>query len=74
MNPLITQSGIGGVYMVVISKKKGETKDALFRKFSKIFVEENVVDEIRKRQFYKKPSLVKKEKEKERLQRRHIRH
>ncbi len=55
--------------MVVVSKKKGETKDTMFRKFSKIFVEENVVEEVRKKQFYKKPSLLRKEKEKERLQR-----
>jgi len=53
--------------MVVITKKKGDTKDAMFRKFSRTFIEENVVDEVRKRQFYKKPSLVRKEEEKERL-------
>lgn len=56
--------------MVVVTKKRGESKDAMFRKFSKTFVEENIVDEVRKRLFYKKPSLVRKEKEKERLQRR----
>lgn len=55
--------------MVVVTKKKGETKDALFRKFSKTFVEENVVEEVRKKLFYKKPSLLRKEKEKERMQR-----
>jgi len=54
--------------MVVITKKKGETKDALFRKFSRTFVEENVVEEVRKKLFYKKPSLLRKEKEKERMQ------
>lgn len=51
--------------MVVVNKKKGESKDILFRKFSKIFVEENVVDEVRKKLFYKKPSTVRKEKEKQ---------
>ncbi len=55
--------------MVVVTKKKGETKDVMFRKFSKMFMEENVVEEVRKRLFYKKPSLVRKEKEKERMQR-----
>jgi ribosomal protein S21 len=54
--------------MVVVTKKKGETKDAMFRKFSKTFVEENIVDEVRKKLFYKKPSLLRKEKEKERRQ------
>ena len=56
--------------MVVVSKRKGETKDSMFRKFSKTFFEENVVDEVRKRQYYKKPSLQKKEQEKERLKKR----
>jgi ribosomal protein S21 len=56
--------------MVVVTKKKGETKDSLFRKFSKTFIEENVVDEVRKRLFYKKPSLARKEREKERAKER----
>lgn len=59
--------------MVVVTKKKGETKDSMFRKFTKTFIEENIVDEVRKKQFYKKPSLARKEKEKERAQRRHRR-
>jgi ribosomal protein S21 len=53
--------------MVVIQKGKGESKDNIFRKFSKIFFEENIVNDLRKRQFYKKPSLVRREEEKERL-------
>ena len=53
--------------MVIIQKNKGENKDNIFRKFSKIFFEENIVNDLRKRQFYKKPSLVRKEEEKERL-------
>lgn len=52
--------------MVVITKKKGETKDALFRKFSRIFIDEDIVNTLKKKQFYKKPSLVRKEEEKER--------
>lgn len=59
--------------MVVITKKKGESKESVFRKFTKTFIEENVVDEVRKRQFYKKPSLQRKEREKERLQNKHHR-
>ncbi|PIY68993.1 30S ribosomal protein S21 [Candidatus Roizmanbacteria bacterium CG_4_10_14_0_8_um_filter_39_9] len=53
--------------MVFVSRKKGETKDAIFRKFSKMFMEENIVDELRKKQFYKKPSLKKRDDEKERI-------
>lgn len=59
--------------MVVVKKKKGETKDNMFRKFSKIFIEENIVDEVRNKLFYKKPSIVRKEKEKERSQRKYRR-
>lgn len=56
-----------------MTKKRGESKDSLLRKFTKTFIEENVVDEVRKRLFYKKPSLARKEKEKERAKRRHHR-
>ncbi len=48
--------------MVVIIKRKGETKDSMFRKFTKSFIEENVIDDVRKKQFYKKPSLIRQEK------------
>ena len=60
--------------MLFVSRKKGETKDAIFRKFSKMFMEENIVDELRKKQFYKKPSLKRKEEEKERRKNRFSKH
>jgi len=53
--------------MVVIKRKTGETKDSMFHKFSRMFMEENIVDELRKKQFYKKHSLKKKEEAKERI-------
>lgn len=56
--------------MVVVIKGKGETKDSLFRKFSKIVIEEDIVNTLRKKQFYKKPSLVRKEEEKEKIKKR----
>lgn len=59
--------------MVVVTKKKGETKDSMFRKFSKTFMDEDIVTEVRSRLFYKKPSRLKKEREKERLTRKHTR-
>ncbi|GAB4219617.1 MAG: hypothetical protein Fur009_6640 [Candidatus Microgenomates bacterium] len=55
----------GEDFMVVITKKKGETKDSLFRKFSKTFLEEDIINTLKKKQFYKKPSLARKEEEKE---------
>jgi len=57
--------------MVVVTKKKGESKDSLFRKFSRAFMDEDIVNTLKKKQFYKKPYLIRKEEEKERLKKRH---
>lgn len=54
--------------MVVVTRKKGESKDSLMRKFTKTFIEEDIINQVKKKQFYKKPSLLRKEKEKERMQ------
>jgi ribosomal protein S21 len=50
--------------MVVITKKKGETKDAIFRKFTKLYIEDEIAKQLKDRQYYKKPSQVNKEKKK----------
>lgn len=55
--------------MIVIVKKPNETIESLFRKFSQQVKEENITFDVAKKMFYKKPSLLKKEKEKERLKR-----
>jgi len=55
--------------MIVVVKKQGETKDAFFRKFTKMFREENISFDVSKKMFFKKPSLLKKEKEKDRIKR-----
>jgi len=52
--------------MVYFNKKRKDSKENLFRKFTKTFIEEDIVNEVRKKLFYKKPSLLRKEKEKER--------
>ncbi|MDO8609786.1 MAG: 30S ribosomal protein S21 [bacterium] len=52
--------------MVYVTRKKGESKDSMFRKFTKEFIEEDIVTDVRKKQFYKKPSLVRQDEEKER--------
>lgn len=49
--------------MVLVRKKKGESKDSAFRKFTRAFIEEEIVDEVRSRMHYVKPSQVRKEKE-----------
>lgn len=53
--------------MVVITKRKGDTKDSMLRKFTKTFIEEDMINELRDKQYYKKPSRLKKEKLKDRL-------
>lgn len=55
--------------MVIVIRQKGETADNLFRRFSKMAKEENIVFEVTRKMFYKKPSLARKEKEKDRLKR-----
>ena len=37
----------------------------MLRKFSRMVIEEGIVDEVKDRMFYKSPSLIKKEKNKE---------
>lgn len=56
--------------MVFVVKKKGESKDNLFRKFTRSFIEEDVINDVRKKLFYKKPSLLRKEEEIERIKNR----
>lgn len=53
--------------MIVVDKKKNETTDKLFRKFTKIFREEEIVFDVNRKVFYKSPSVLKKEKRKEKL-------
>ena len=60
--------------MVYVTKRKGESKDSMFRKFTRSFIDEEIVDTLRKRQYYKKPSLKRKEEEKERMKNRSLKH
>jgi len=57
--------------MVLVKKKKGESKDSMFRKFTRMFIQEDIVDEVRSRMYYKRPSQERKEQEKERSKKRH---
>lgn len=58
--------------MVLVVKRKGETKDSMFRKFTRSFIDEEIVDTLRKKMFYKKPSLKRKDEEKERMKNRSL--
>lgn len=51
--------------MVSVKKKRDQSKDSMLRRFSRMVMEEGIIDEVRDRMYYKSPSLVKKEKTKE---------
>lgn len=44
---------------------KGQSKDSAFRRFTKLVMEEGIVEEVRERMFYRSPSEIKKEQSKE---------
>lgn len=52
--------------MVFVKAKKGESTDSLIRKFMRKISEEQLMQKIKDRQFYKPPSEVRKEKAKKR--------
>lgn len=46
--------------MVFIKKQPGDSADAMIRKFSRKVMSEGIIHEMKKREFYLKPSLRKK--------------
>ena len=56
--------------MVVVKAGPTDTSDSLIRKFSKKVMAEGLLTEMKKREYYQKPALVRKEKKAE-LKRRH---
>ncbi len=46
--------------MVIVKKGPGESTDSLIRKFSKKVFNEGILAELKKREFYQKPSLRRK--------------
>lgn len=57
--------------MIVIVKKKGETTDKILRKFTKMFRDDDIIFDVNKKVFFKKPSLLKKEKLREKMKKQH---
>lgn len=47
----------------VVKKKPGQTEDQLIAQFRKKVLNEEIIDEIKKREFYQKPSRERYEKE-----------
>jgi len=55
--------------MVVVTKKRGENTDSVLKRFTRVTKEENISWDVAKKKFFLKPSLLRKEKQKERLRR-----
>ena len=53
----------GGVFMVVVKKMPGDSDDSVIRKFTRKVINENILGEAKRRKFYLKPSLAKKQKQ-----------
>ncbi len=51
--------------MVSVKKRRDQSKDSMLRRFSRMVIEEGIIDEVRDRMYYKSPSLIKKERTKE---------
>jgi small subunit ribosomal protein S21 len=48
--------------MVVVKKMPGDSDEALIRKFSRKVISEGIIQEAKRREFYLKPSLARKQK------------
>lgn len=47
---------------IIVKAGPGDTSDQLIRKFKKKIQQEQILTELREKEFYKKPSLIRKEK------------
>lgn len=48
--------------MIVVKKMPGESDESLIRKFTRKVITEGILQEVKRRQFYLKPSLARKQK------------
>lgn len=51
--------------MVVVKKQPGESDESVIRKFSRKVLNEGILQEAKRREFYLKPSLARKQKKEE---------
>lgn len=56
---------------IVVKKKQGETKEELIARFRKLFLEEGIIDKVKEKTAYVKPSRRRYEKRKEREAKKH---
>lgn len=50
---------------IVVKAKKDESTDSIIRKFKKKVLNEDILTEVRKREFHQSPSVIRKEKKNE---------
>lgn len=48
--------------MVKVIAQPGQSSDAVIRAFQKKVLSENILDELKKREFYQKPAIIRKNK------------
>ncbi len=56
--------------MVVVKAQPGDSSDSLIRKFNKKVLAEGILQELKKREYYQKPALVRKLKKAEQKKKR----
>lgn len=59
--------------MTVVKAQPGDTTDSLIRKFTKKVLSEGILQDLKKREYYQKPSEKRKEEKKERERRKFTR-
>jgi ribosomal protein S21 len=50
---------------IIVKAKKDESSDGVIRRFKKKVMNEDVIEEVRKREFHKSPSVLRKERNNE---------
>jgi ribosomal protein S21 len=50
---------------IIVKAKKDESADGVIRRFKKKVMNEDVIEEVRKREFHKSPSVLRKERNNE---------
>ncbi len=50
---------------IIVKAKKDESPDGVIRRFKKKVLNENVIEEVRSREFHKSPSVLRKERNNE---------
>ncbi|MBI3559479.1 30S ribosomal protein S21 [Candidatus Gottesmanbacteria bacterium] len=48
--------------MVMVKAQPGQSSDAVIRAFQKKVLNENILDELKKREYYQKPATIRKNK------------